>query len=232
MIFVKPSMFEFEPLKIANVADNGSVSNDLSRFITLYERQCLEELLGACLAKELIDSFELTEVDNVWDYRLKEDATQPITDLVEGKEYTHTDDNSCGGNFWLLFWGFGSCGCGCGNDSSACTTRKWKGLVETNTILVGNATTTQKTSVLSDYIYYNYLLINRSTTAGSGQQVLSGENSTTVQNFSKRIDAYNRFIDSILGKRGGTSLYQFLHENKDNYPTWVRNCNLNYKQKY
>ncbi|MEC4050594.1 hypothetical protein OX284_014235 [Flavobacterium sp. SUN046] len=232
MIFVKPLMFEFEPNKVANVTDNGNVASSLSRFITLYERQCLNEILGACLAKELVDSFELTEVNNVWDYRLKSDATQPIKDLVNGKTYDAPINNDWQNSFWFIFFGLSSCGCGCNGDSNACTTRVWKGLAQTNTILVGNATTTEKKSIITDYIYYNYLLENRSITAGSGQQVLSGENSTTVQNFSKRIDAYNRFIDSVIVKRGIVSLYQFLHENKANYPTWVRNCNLNYKTKY
>lgn len=235
MYFVKPLMFEFEPLKIANVNQSGDVAKDLYRFIALYEKQCLEELLGACLSKELFDSFELTTVDDVKAYRLKSNATVPIQRLVNGYTYTPTEqDNNELSTFWSVYsalfgWNY-SCGCGC--NGSECTDRVWKGFVTTDTILIGQAETTESKCFISDYVYYWYLFTNRSTTSGSGQQVLTGENSTTVQNFSKRIDAYNRFIESVLGKRGQTSLYRFLHDNKDDYPTWEPNCNLRFKDKY
>jgi len=66
MYFVKPLFFEFEPIKIANVSENGNFANDLARFIALYEKQCLQEILGACLYKELIESlFDFNVLINI-----------------------------------------------------------------------------------------------------------------------------------------------------------------------
>jgi hypothetical protein len=230
MYFVNPLMFEYEPIKIANIAENGDIKNTISRFIAIYEKQCLVELLGECLAKELIDSFEIVTTDGVSVLQLKSDATDPIKHLVNGFSYTKPATDFNFPNDYIWNWNIDGCGCGCG--SSSCTTRNWKGLVQNETILIGTATTEIKSSLLANYIYYYYLLINRTVTAGTGQQVIHGENSTTTINASKRIDAYNEFINSVLGKQGQTSLYQFLHDNKDDYPTWQPNCSLNYKTKY
>jgi len=221
-------MFEFEPIKIANISENGNVAKEFARFDALYERQCLEEILGSCLAKELFDSFELTEVDNVKAYRLKSNATDPIKNLVNGFTYEAPETDST--EIFDFAWIWGGCGCGCGG--SECTQRVWKGFVQTNTILIGQTETTESKCFISDYIYYHHLLINRSITTGSGQQVLTGENSNTVSNFSKRIDRWNEFIFSVVGKVGETSLYRFLQDNKADYPTWKPNCNLNFKTKY
>lgn len=237
MYFVNPLMFEFEPVKIANVTQSGDVAKDLARFIAIYEKQCLEELLGSCLAKELLDSFELTTVDNIKAYRLKDDATVPIQRLVNGYTYTPKEqDGDEIASFWSVYgaifgfnYGFG-CGCGCGG--SECTERVWKGFVQTTPLLIGQSETTESRSFITDYIYYHYLYVNRSITAGSGQQVLTGENSTTVSSLSKRVDRYNEFIFSVLGRKGQTSLYRFLHDNKSDYPTWQPNCNLRFKDKY
>ncbi len=226
MYFVKPIFFEFEPVKIANVAENGSLKTELARFIALYEKQCLLEILGECLYKELIDSFELLE--NATEFTLKDDATEPIKRLVNGYSYTAPDETDC--EAWTLSYLLGGCGCGCG--SSTCTTRVWKGFVKTDQYLVGTEMTESKSSFIADYIYYHYLFINRSFSTGSGQQVLTGENSTTVSNFSKRIDRWNEFIASVVCRQNETSLYRFLHDNKADYPTWKRNCNLTIKTKY
>ncbi len=226
MYFVKPIFFEFEPVKIANVAENGSLKTELARFIALYEKQCLMDILGECLYKELIDSFELLQ--DATEFTLKDDATEPIKRLVNGYSYTAPAETDC--EAWTLSYLLGGCGCGCG--SSTCTTRVWQGFVKTDQYLVGTEMTESKSSFIADYIYYHYLLINRSFSTGSGQQVLTGENSTTVSNFSKRIDRYNEFVGGVLGKSNETSLYRFLHDNKADYPTWKRNCNLTIKTKY
>ena len=234
MYFVNPLMFEYEPIKIANVTQSGDVAKDLVRFIAIYERQCLEELLGPCLAKELLDSFEITTVDGVKAYRLKGNATEPIKRLVNGHEYTAPEEDTDNelSTFWKVYGPIFGIGCGCGCNESQCTDRVWKGFVQETNILIGQSETTEKKCFISDYVYYQYLFVNRSITSGSGQQVLTGENSTPVQNFSKRIDRYNEFVFSVLGRAGETSLYRFLHENKADYPTWVPNCNLRFKDKY
>ena len=175
--------------------------------------------------KELIDSFEL--LTDATQYTLKADATEPIKRLVNGYEYDAPEDTDCVFDF---SWMWSGCGCGCG--SGECNTRYWKGLVQTDTFLIGNAVTMSKRSFIADYIYYHYLLVNRSVTTGSGQQVLTGENSTTVSNASKRIDRYNEFIFSVIGRQGETSLYRFLQDNKSDYPTWVPDCSLNFKTKH
>ncbi len=235
MYFVKPIFYVYEPIKIANVSENGAIANDLARFIALYEKQCLMEILGACLYKELIDSFEL--LTGATEYTLKTDATEPIRRLVNGYEYDAPEGDNCFENSFVFdYFLFGQrfipfgCGCGCGSDN--CTKRYWKGFVQTDTFLIGTTVTTSKRSFIADYIYYHHSLINRSSTTASGQQVLTGENSTAVSNFSKRVDRYNEFIFSVLGRQGETSLYRFLFDNKDDYPTWVPNCNLRFKEKY
>ena len=217
MIFVKPIMYEFEPIKIANVIENGDVNIEVIRFIALYERQCLDLIFGKCLAKELVESFEFDLF--LIDYKLKASATTAIKNLVNGLEYVLT--NSQDYNF-----GFGFYGCGCGCNDSTCNKRKWNGLVEKVEYNNGARLATFEKSFLADYIYYEYQLANRTVTAGTGQQVLSGENSMTVQNCSKRIEAYNSFVLGVI------KMYVFLEDNKVDYPTWERNCNICFKEKW
>lgn len=213
MIFVKPLFFEFEPIKIANVSENGNVQLDLSIFIGIYEKKCLIEVLGLELYQELAASFDFA----AGVFTLKSNATTPIKNLVNGVEYDKPVDSISSFDF----------------DNSESTKRIWKGIVQTDSYVVGTEKATIKKSFIADYIYYHYYLTNRSITAGTGQQVLAGENSTTVSNFSKRIDRYNEFVFTILGGIGHTtSLYQFLQDRKSEYPTWVHNCQIYFKDKY
>jgi len=217
MYFITPSFFEFEPLKIANVTENGGSQLEVSRFIGQYEKQCLREVLGDSLAKELNDSYEIVNGEFVF----KSSATQAIKDLVNGKEYTPVAgiDETVD---WFLNWdGYG---CDCNNSSD--TNRIWAGIVVSEEFYNGVELSTLKTSFIADFIHYHYLLINRSQTTGAGQQVLAGENSQTVSNFSKRIDSWNSFCFKVA------NLYRFLHDNKANYPTWKPNCNLRFKEKF
>jgi hypothetical protein len=230
MLFITPALFEFEPVKIHGVSDNGSLKLELARFIGIYEKQCLIEVLGACLYKEIQDSY--TFLDGV--FTIKPDATQAIKDLVNGIDYDAPESSGSFIDPWFdasgMFWGSGSCGCGCG--SSACDKRYWKGFVQTDEYLQGTALADLKRSFIADYIYYQHSLINRSVTTGTGQQTLDAENSTKVQNFSKRIDRYNEFIFSVIGRKNETSLYRFLYDHKADYPTWVPNCSLKFKDKF
>lgn len=224
MLFVNHLFFEFEPYKIANVSESGDVRSEVARIIGIYEKRCLLELLGECLYTDLVGSLELKDGK----FQLKDDATQAIKDLVNGKTYEVTSfENTV---YDTISWWKG-CGCGCGD--SDCKTRNWKGFVETDEFLIGTSVAESKRSFIADYIYYHYLLVNRTITAGTGQQVLDGENSTTLQNFSKRIDAWNNFIDATVSVRSSqTSLYRFLQDNKSSYPNWKRNCNLKIKDKF
>jgi len=227
MLFITPDMFEYEPVQIANVLENGDKKTAVIRFIATYEKRGLVELLGDCLTKELYDSFEL--VSSASKYTLKANATQAIKDLVEGKEYDKPEDSDFNNVIvWDLNWA--GCGCGCGEDG--CTKRYWKGIVQEDKFLLGTVLKSAKRSFLGDYIYYHHSYVNRSQTTGTGQKVVEGENSTSVQNFSKRIDRYNEFVFQVLGRANETSLYQFLSENKADYPTWSPNCNLRFKEKY
>ena len=216
MNFITPSFFEFEPLKIANVTENGGGQLEVSRFIGQYEKQCLREVLGDVLAKELNDSFEF--VDGVFVF--KDDATQAIKDLVNGKTYDLVDGSNETVD-WFLSWEENDCNC-----SSADGTRVWPGIVVSDEFYNGVELSTLKTSFIADYIHYHYLLVNRSQTTGAGQQVIAGENSQTVSNFSKRIDSWNSFCLKV------SILYRFLHDNKADYPTWKPNCNLRFKEKF
>lgn len=217
MNFITPIFFEFEPLQIANVLENGSQQTEVNRFIGQYEKQCLIEVLGPELAKELNDSYEV--VGNA--FVLKSDATQAIKDLVNGKVYDTPEDAGEVITWNLLWWG-GSCGC----DGEINPKRTYPGIVVTENYFVGITLTEFKTSFIAYYIHYHYLLTHRSTTTGAGQQVLVGENSQAVSNFSKRIDSWNSFCFKV------SNLYRFLHDNKANYPTWKPNCNLRFKEKY
>jgi len=197
MIFINPLFFEFEPIKIANVSENGNVNQDVARFIGIYEKKCLIEVLGQCLYDEIQNSYDFA--DGV--FTLKNTATDAIKNLVNGVTYD-APANSCDSSFndWgfnPLFWN--GCGCGCGD--SECNTRVWGGFVQSDSYLLGTALSETKRSFITDYVYYHYMLTNRTITAPTGQQVLSGENSNTVVNTSKRIDRYNEFIFSVLGRK-------------------------------
>lgn len=217
MIFITPLFFEFEPIKIANVAENGSVQLEVSRFIGQYEKKCLTEVLGECLATELNNSFTLA--GGV--FTLKTDATQAIKNLVNGLEYDVPINDGI-----VVDYGLIGVGCSCGCEETNCTKRKWRGIVVDEEYFNGTAVANIQTSFIADYVYYFYLLIHRSMTTGTGQQVLSGENSLTVSNFSKRIDAWNSFVFKMA------KLYQFLHDRQEDYPTWDRNCSIRFKEKY
>ena len=226
MIFIDPLFFEFEPVKIANIFDNGDVKADVARFIGIYEKQCLKDVLGECLYKEVQDSYTFDADEKK--FVIKPDATQAIINLVNGFSYDAPDRTDMVVDYYLTYNG---CGCGCGN--SNCNKREWKGFVQEDEFLIGDALSSIKKSFIADYVYYFYLLENRSITAGTGQQVLAGENSNTVSNFSKRIDRWNEFIMSVIGgRKGETSLYQFLRDNKSDYPAWTRSCNLQFKTKW
>lgn len=217
MNFINPLFFEFEPLKIANVSENGSGQLELNRFIGQYEKQCLREVLGDILAKELNDSYEV--VDGA--FALKTGATQPIKDLINGKEY-EPSLNSDETIDWFLNWQVGECGYNNTTDKK----RIWPGIVVSEDFYNGVESSTFKTSFIAEYIHYHYFLANRTKTTGSGQQELAGENSTTVSNFSKRIDSWNAFCLKV------SMLYRFLQDHRADYPTWKPNCNLRFKDKY
>lgn len=227
MIFINPDFFEHEPVKIANVFDNGDVQKDVARFIGTYEKQCLLLIFGACLYKEIQDSYE-------WDaatkkFKAKETMTPAIKRLVDGHDYDAPESSAYPADFMWYY----AAGCGCGCGESNCQKRSWKGLIQTDEFVIGDTRGSTKKSFITDYIYYHYLLANRSVTAGTGQQVLAGENSTTVQNFSKRIDRWNEFVFSVVGGRNGeTSLFRFMQENKADYPTWTGGCRINFKDKW
>lgn len=220
MNFITPLFFEFEPLKIANVTENGSGQLEVNRFIGQYEKQCLREVLGDSLAKELNDSYEIA--DGV--FALKSDATQPIKDLVNGKEYDAPITSS---GFYDPFFDASGLDVYWGGETGVVGGKRiWSGIVRSEDFYNGVELSTLKTSFIADYIHYHYLLVNRSVTTGTGQQVLAGENSQTVSNFSKRIDSWNSFCFKI------SSLYRFLQDNKSDYPTWKPNCNIRFKDKY
>ena len=217
MQFITPLFFEFEPIKIANVCENGSLQLEVSRFIGQYEKQCLIDVLGDCLAKELADSFQLAEGSFV----LKTDATNAIKNLVNGLEYEATNNGND-----VIIYGLIGRGCSCGCSDSTCKKRVWKGIVQNEDYFNGSAMASSKSSFIADYIHYYHLLVHRSQTTGTGQQVLAGENSVTVSNFSKRIDSWNSFVFKVQ------KLYQFLNDHKTDYPSWRCNCNLDFKDKY
>lgn len=214
MLLATPIQFQEEPNKIANGNAMGALQGILTRSIAKYEKQCLNEVFGSLLAKELRDSFEI--VSGATSFTLNPSATNPIKDLVNGKTYDVVVNG-------------------------VTVQRVWNGIVVSNEVLEGGELTSEKTSFITDYIYYHWLLDNRTISTGTGQQTLQGENSLPNQNFSKRIDAWNRFIDKVVfyvsncnneNVKGEVSLYKFLNDNIADYPNWIKNNNLEIKDKY
>jgi hypothetical protein len=216
-MIIDNKFFADEPTKIANVLEGKDLPKIVAKFIGEYQLKCLKTILGACLAKEVLDSFEFVVGSG---YSLKATATTPIKNLVNGFEYDAPTTSV-----------LSSCGCGCGGGN--CTKRYWKGFVTTSQYLYADALQEQKKSFIANYVYYHWLLYNRTASTGTGQQILEGENSISAQNFSKRIDAWNEFMFLVVGcRKGETSMYQFLTDNKADYPTWEKNCNLRFKDKW
>ena len=221
-------MFRFEPIKIANISDSGDIQLDFKRFISLYEKKCLVEVLGECLYKDIQDSY--TFADGV--FTLKDTATDAIKHLVNGFDYEAPINNCVITLDFDFYFPIFSIGCGCGCGSSNCISRKWRGFIQKEQYLAGTALADYEHSFIADYIYYHYMLVNRTATTGTGQTALGSENGQTVVNTSKRIDRYNEFIFQVIGRKNETSLYRFLMDNKADYPTWSPNCNLTFKDKF
>lgn len=213
MYFVKPLFFEFEPVKIANVTENGSLPAELLRFIALYEKQCLIEVLGESLFTEVIDSMQF--VSGSSGFALKVDATDEIKNLVNGKTYEVESTD-----------------CDCNSTELTMKTRVWKGFIQTNQFISGYAISSYKSSFITDYIYYHYLLVNKTISTGVGQQVVDSENATSAMNVWKRIERYNEFVFAVIGNGSSVGLYQFLNENRSDYPTWTKNCSIKFKEKF
>ena len=110
---------------------------------------------------------------------------------------------------------------------------KWKRLVNGYTnedkVWEGFINAPNKRSFLAYYTYHQWSIDNEAGNFSTGQQIEQVENSTTITNERSRILAYNKFVSWVAGyyQDGRISLYQYLSENKDDFPEW-KGTNLCY----
>jgi hypothetical protein len=92
-------------------------------------------------------------------------------------------------------------------------TVKWNGL--TNTELI---------SLISYYIYFNYMRDLVTKTAMIGETLSLAENSQRISPSDKMANAWNRHLE-LYGSRGDgllvPSAYRYLTENEDDFDKWV-----------
>ncbi|WP_027381868.1 hypothetical protein [Epilithonimonas caeni] len=99
--------------------------------------------------------------------------------------------------------------------------KEWKGIVQKDSFKFNGTDIELRSSFIADYIYYHYNYNYRTSTTGVGQVILTAANSFTVSGFPKRIDAYNSFQMKVVGGiKNQTSLYEFLRDHKEDFPTW------------
>ncbi|HAT75499.1 MAG TPA: hypothetical protein DCS19_01315 [Flavobacterium sp.] len=102
---------------------------------------------------------------------------------------------------------------------------------------------TQKESLISYYVYYNYVYYKNDHLSGVGTVKVDAEHSKRVSPFDKLENAWKRFqklyagfsfdecenftedgmkVDDLPGTFNGlASAYNFLYANKEDYPEWV-----------
>jgi len=88
---------------------------------------------------------------------------------------------------------------------------KWNGLINSD-----------KVSLLSYFVYYNYLLKNYQQFTGLGATVQTPENATIVSPNEKIVSANNSYYKLASDTSYlSPSLYNFLVAHKVDYPSWV-----------
>jgi len=183
-------IFQKDPLKIPNSVSTPNGANavaDVQNFVDLYEKEILIDGLGIELYDLLVT--EYADLDN---------ASQPIKDLVNGKEYTANS-----------------------------LTVKWEGL--------------KNYSFLPYYIYWKYIQEKQDVFTTLGVERPEGVNSAHASSVYRATDKYNEFLRKYQGVDQAPrvihtsygygvdyqvststirSLYQYLNDNKADYPTF------------
>lgn len=217
MYFVDPSCFTGD-INIPNLEEKCIQDFEILKLIAKWERECLELVLGKCLADELLSQFEITGEGGAKKYTLKTDSDPKWKLLINGRKYKEDDE------FVTGFTNSLPCGCGCSD--SECEHHFWEGLTyETNTIVLGNEATF-KESLIAYYIYYMWSFHSLSITTGTGEKDAESKNTTNVSNKIKRTSAFNYFWQKVrfceIG--GKVGLHMFLREHSGLFPNFEEIC--------
>ncbi|WP_234110136.1 hypothetical protein [Chryseobacterium sp. R2A-55] len=215
MYFVDPSFFTGD-IHIPNMDENCLKDFTIFKLIAKWERECLELVLGKCLADELLSQFEITGEDGSKKYTLKTDSDPKWKLLIDGRKYSEDDESVSN------FSDSPSCGCGC----SECDHHFWEGLVYGTETLLKGEFVEFKESLIAYYIYYMWSFNNLSQTTGTGEQVPEDKNSSYTSNKLKRTSAFNYFWQKVrFCEHGGkVGLHQFLKEHSGLFPNFEEIC--------
>lgn len=114
---------------------------------------------------------------------------------------------------------------------------QWKALVEGSdyTVTINDVDYTvkwnglwnsAKVSLITDYVYFNWLRQNNEQVVGTGTSISQKENADNYDKNFKLVQSYNRCAElggSEQGHELDATLYNFILNNKDDYPNWVFN---------
>lgn len=210
MIWINTSMFTGD-IHIPNLNETCIQDFEIYKLISKWERECLELVLGKCLAEELLEQIELktdpeTEEQS---YGFKDDAEDKWKWLVNGRTYEASDE------FVTRFMNLSEFGFGCA--SGGCKKHHWEGFVTTTPSIVNGKAESFQESFLAYYVYFMWSFNNQSRTTGIGEQKPQAKNSEAVNDKLKRVDAWNYFVAKVkLCSRGGrTSLDGFIREHSE-----------------
>lgn len=222
MYFVDPSMFTGD-IHIPNLEEKCVQDLEVFKLFAKWERECLELVLGKCLADELLNQFEITGNAGAKKYTLRTGSDPKWNWLISGRKYRNGDESVS------EFADSMPCGCGC--SGSECEHHFWEGLVYETKLLIAGNEVSFKESLIAYYVYYMWSFNNLSQTTGTGEQVPESKNSIYTSNKIKRTSAFNYFWTKVrhceIG--GKVGLHLFLKEHFGAYPNFEEVCfkNLN-----
>lgn len=197
-MFTRISNFTYGAYRIANIDTVGANNNiELILHIQKFENECLRLILGECLYEDLMSNVE-KDADGY--YKLK--------DSVDAKYG------------WLLFGHKYEDGCYC---DSQCKNKIWQGLVRQ---IAEIENTKIFETIMSSYIYFHWSLNYRTLNVGVGEAKGSASNTVVENTRNKRVDAWNKMVQDVAFgfTNANVSLYQFLDNFKDDFPTGERVC--------
>lgn len=86
----------------------------------------------------------------------------------------------------------------------------------------GLANDSRKTSVIANYVYYNYMKQTASWSAGVGEVLPTMINGSRFAGANKMVTAWNDMVDSNL------AMIAYLNQHKETYPEWhpIPFCNM------
>lgn len=103
---------------------------------------------------------------------------------------------------------------------------KWKNLIDGEVygdkVWRGFYDLENKRAFQAYFVYEKWCVDNESQSFGTGEQISEVENSRTVSNKQKRVNAHNKFVDWVasITRRDKVSLYGYLIDKKELFPNW------------